>query len=196
MNNILSIIRSSLNGDAIAQIGYNLGEGIGKTHVAVGTALPVLISALSNRAGQDSGESLGNALNRDHDGEILRDVNSFIRAGDFSDGSDILGHVLGDKKPQTARAISNSTGLNAGKADTLLDMLAPIVMGAVGKLKKARQFDSQELAELLAGEEEAIDMKLPGVISTVGVFLNKDSDGDSEVTDLMARARNPLNEFF
>ena len=29
MNSILSIIRSSLDGDAIAQIGDSLGEGIG-----------------------------------------------------------------------------------------------------------------------------------------------------------------------
>ena len=193
MNNILSIIRSSLDGEAIATIGDNLGEGLGKTHVAVGTALPVLISALSIRAGEDNGERLGIALDRDHDGEILRDVNSFIRAGDFSDGSEILGHVLGDKKPQTARAISSSTGLNAGKADALLDMLAPIVMGAVGKMKKVRQYDSQQLAELLAGEEEAIDRKLPGVISTVGVFLTQDGDGESELTALMDRGRNLLN---
>ena len=196
MNSILSIIRSSLDGDAIAQIGDNLGEGLGKTHVAVGTTLPVLISALSNRARKDNGESLGSALDRDHDGEILRDVSSFFSAGDFSDGGGILGHVLGDKKPQTARASSNSTGLNAAKADALLDMLAPIVMGAVGKVKTAHQFDSQGLTELLAGEEREIDKRLPGVISTVGVFLDKDGDGESELTDLMARGRNLLTEFF
>lgn len=195
VNGIMSIVRSSLGGDAIAEISDSLGEGLGKTAVAAGTALPMLISALSYQAGQDNGEALRNALERDHDGEILRDVKSFVAAGDFSAGGDILGHVLGDRKSKTARAISNSTGMTAGNVDRLLDMLAPVVMGAVGKIKKARRLDSQNIADLLTNEETEIDRQLPGVISAVGVFLDTDKDGETELTDLMVRGRNLLTKF-
>ena len=196
MDSILDIVRSSLDGGTIAEMGDSLGEGLGKTQVAVGTALPVLITALSRRASEDNGEALASALDRDHDGEILRNIKSFVAEGDFSDGGNILGHVFGDKRPQTARALSNSTGLEMGKADTLMEMLAPVVLGAVGKIKRARHIDSQGVSKLLADEESVIDKQLPGVISVVGVFLDKDGDGETELTDLMAHGRNMLNRYF
>lgn len=195
MNGIMSIVRSSLSGDAIAEISDSLGEGLGKTAVATGTALPMLISALSHRAGRDCGQALGDALERDHDGEILRDVKSFVAGGNFADGGDILGHILGNRKSETAQAISNSTGMAAGNADTLLEMLAPVVMGALGKIKRARRLEPKNIADLLASEETEIDKELPGVISTVGVFLDTDEGGETELTDLMVRGRNLLSKF-
>ena len=192
MSSIMGIIRSSLDGDAIAEIGNNLGEGLGKTHLAVITALPVLVTALSQRASKDSGEGLSDELDRGHDGEILRDASSFFAAGEFADGDRILDHVLGDKRTPAARAVANSAGMAEGKTDELLEMLAPIVLGAVGKMKKARQFDASMLSEVLANEEKEIEKQLPGVISVVGEFLDQNGDDESELTRLISRGRNNL----
>jgi len=196
MNSILHVIHSSLSGATMGEISDSLEEGLGKTVIATGSALPVLISALSQQARRDNGEALGNALERDHDGEILRDIRAFVAAGDFSDGGNILGHLLGDKKSQTAQAISTTSGMRIGNADTLLDMLAPVIMGAVGKVKIARRLDSQDITELLADGEKEINEQLPGVISAVGVFLDKDGDGQTELAELMAHGRGILTKFF
>ena len=191
----MGIIRSSLDGDAIAEIGNTLGEGLGKTHLAVITALPVLVTALSQRASKDNGEALSVALDRGHDGEILRDASSFFAAGEFTDGDRILDHVLGEKRSPATRAIANSSGMAEAKTEQLLEMLGPVVLGAVGKMKKARQFDASVLTEVLVDEGKEIDKQLPGVISVVGEFLDKDGDDESELTRLMSQGRNHLKNF-
>ena len=191
----MGIIRSSLDGDAIAEIGNNLGEGLGKTHLAIITALPVLVTALSQRANKDNGEALSDALDRGHDGEILRDASSYFAAGEFADGDRILDHVLGEKRSSATRAIANSAGMAEGKTEQLLEMLGPVVLGAVGKMKRARQFDASDLTEVLADEGKEIDKQLPGVISVVGEFLDKDGEDESELTRLMSQGRNHLKNF-
>ena len=191
----MGIIRSSLDGDAIAEIGNNLGEGLGKTHLAVITALPVLVTALSQRASKDNGEALSDALERGHDGELLRDASTFFAAGEFTDGDRILDHVLGEKRSSATRAIANSSGMAEGKTERLLEMLAPVMLGAVGKMKKARQFDASVLTEVLVDEGKEIDKQLPGVISVVGEFLDKDGDDESELTRLISQGRNNLKNF-
>lgn len=195
MGSIMDIIRSSLDGDAIAEIGDSIGEGLGKTHLAVITALPVMVTALSQRARQDNGEALGEALDQDHDGEILRDVSAFVAAGQFADGDKILHHVLGEKRSSAARAIATSAGMGEAKTGELLEILAPVVLGAVGKVKKARRFGAAEMMAMLATEEQKIDRQLPGVISVVGEFLDTDGDGEMELARLISRRRNHLKNF-
>ena len=195
MNNIIGVIRTSLDAKAIAEMSEQINEGHAKTQLAVSAALPVLIGALSRQASRDSGYALANALARDHDGEILRDVSEFIAAGDFVDGDRILTQVLGERQTPTANAVANTAGLESGKAEAVMSMLAPVVMGAVGKFRRARQTDPAALTDLLAEEERHIDKQLPGVISAIGVFLDADGDGEAELTDLLAHGRRGLSRF-
>lgn len=51
------------------------------------------------------------------------------------DGSGILKHILGGKQSGAIDMISQKSGLDSSSAGSLLSMLAPLVVGALGKGK-------------------------------------------------------------
>ncbi|MFT5144220.1 MAG: hypothetical protein ACI84D_002852 [Thalassolituus oleivorans] len=59
-------------------------------------------------------------------------------------------------------------------------MLAPMVMGALGKAKKDQGLDAGALAGLLGQEKESLVNKAPALGGIMGML---DADGDGSVTD-------------
>ncbi len=196
MESLFDMVRSSLGNDAVRQISNELGQDTKKTEDAVSAALPMLIGALSKSARNDNADGLARALERDHDGAILNNVQDFVRNGNFADGAGILGHVLGSKKEQAAAAVGGSAGMENEKASSLMAMLAPVVMGALGKVKREQGLDAGALTRVLAGEEREIEKKAPGVMGALSGMLDADGDGDTDMADLLAQGRRTLSRFF
>jgi len=63
------------------------------------------------------------------------------------------------------------------KAGQLLAMLAPLVMGALGRAQQERGLDAGGLTNLLVGEQEQLKQSAPGVMGALGRFLDRDGDG-------------------
>ncbi len=102
------------------------------------------------------------------------------------DGEGILGHLLGAKKPAVAEGVSKASGLDSGQATKLLATLAPIVMGALGKVKKERSLDAGGLANMLSGERQELEKKMPNT-SVGGLLSMLDSDGDGDLSDELGK---------
>ena len=193
MSGILDILTQQLGGDAIRQMSRQLGADEGTTQSAIAGALPVLIGALSKNAAKPGGaEALRNALENDHDGSILDNLGSILggsSAGVSSrslDGAGILGHILGGDRGKVESGLSQATGLDAGSAGQLLAMLAPLVMGALGRTQRQKGLDTGGLADLLNGERRRAKAVAPsGLGGLVGSFL--DADGDGDYTDDVAK---------
>ena len=81
--------------------------------------------------------------------------------------------------------ISQISGLNSGKAGNLMAMLAPIVMGMLGKQKRQRNLDTGGLASILANAAGAQRQSGGLVTSLISGLLDQDGDGSS--VDDMAR---------
>ena len=83
------------------------------------------------------------------------------------------------RRQQTVQTgLSQATGLDAGKTGQLLTMLAPLVMGALGKAKRENQLDSNGLSTMLTGEQERLREQSPGVMGALSRFLDQDNDGN------------------
>ena len=59
----------------------------------------------------------------------------------------------------------------------LLSMLAPLVMGALGKAQRERKLDPGGLAGMLGGEHQRAADAAPGVMGMLVKFLDRDHDG-------------------
>jgi hypothetical protein len=160
--------------------------------------MPVLMSALASNARKpDGAQSLSSALERDHDGGILDDLGGFLSNPGSVNGAGILGHVLGGKQPTVEKGVAKSSGLDAGSVAKLLPILAPIVMGALGKKKRQDHLDGQGLSNMLGQERQQIEKTVPKM-DVVGKFLDTDGDGDLDLGDLgsLAKSTGLLGKLF
>lgn len=175
---VLEMIQQKLGGQAVEQISRRIGADTGTTGNAIDAALPLLLAAMARNTKDDSqARSLDAAVSQDHDGSVLDDVPGYLNQDQTGAGAGILQHVLGGKQATVQQGLGQATGLGAGQTGQLLKMLAPLVMGALGRAKQERGLDAGGLSGLLSGESNNLKQSAPGIMNTVGRFLDRDGDG-------------------
>lgn len=188
MSSIFDMIVQDIGTSGAGVIADKLGisESVAQTAIAAG--LPMILGALGrNSADQAGAEALDRALARDHDGSILNDLLGALGgSGQVDAGSAILNHVLGNKQTVASRALGQSAGIDASSANELLAMLAPIVLGELGKTKQQQGLNASDLSQLLQGERKTADSQLGGLSRLL------DMDGDGDVTDDMLKMGSSL----
>ncbi len=178
---------------AVNEISNTVGAQPNLVNSAIQMALPALINGLANNAQTPQGaESLNTALNQ-HDGGILNSLgglgglaSAILGGGQPAspqlNAGGILGHILGGNQGQVTQQISNQSGLNMGQVAQILMILAPIVMGYLGKQKQENNLDAGGLTQILGQQQQQIQQ------SPQGGFLQNmlDGDGDGSITDDIA----------
>ncbi len=127
-------------------------SGISKNQIIalLAVAAPLVISYLRNKS-QDANEAeaLNNALDKDHDGSILDNPSQAIERE--SEGNSILDHIFGSNKTNVENQLSANTGISMDKIGPILAMLAPVIMGYIGKEKQQNNVGAGGLGDLLGG---------------------------------------------
>lgn len=196
MPSLFETLTQSLGSHAVGQLGQQIGADHASTSTAVATALPMLIGALARNASQPQGaEALAGALARDHDGSILDDVQGYLASGGAAgaaaapgaglDGAGILGHLLGGQRSAVEAAVGQTSGLSADSSARLLELLAPLVMGSLGRTANTQGLDASGLAGLLGQEHQNLTQS--GAIMS-GLMNLLDSNHDGSVVDDLANA--------
>lgn len=183
---VMDALLPLLQGGNLQQVSRQLGIGEDQAGTAIKAALPLLVGAMQRQASSPGGlDSLAGALDRDHDGSVLDDIGGFLGSGgSAAAGAGILGHVLGGRQSNVAASLGKSTGLDSGQILQLLAMLAPLVMGALGRAKRqAPAGGGGGLADILGGATRQMDQQAPDLMSSLGRMLDADGDG-SAVDDL------------
>jgi hypothetical protein len=177
--NINDILNQAISSSTIGQLSQNLGTDDQTTSNAVQAALPMLLGALTqNSSNSEGASSLLSALDRDHDGSILDDLGGFLGSNNTGLGSGILGHVLGSRLGAAQSAVSQASGLDENRTTSLLMMLAPIVMGALGRAKRQGGLDENSLSESLGGATKQVASD-SSVLDTISQVLDSNHDGSS-----------------
>lgn len=181
--NLTGLLNDALGGDSVSQISQQLGADEGTTGNAIQAALPMLLGALANNSSTEEGAaSLHNALG-DHDGSILGDLAGFLGNAASGPGAGILGHVFGGSQGVAEQQVSQASGLDLGKVGPLLMMLAPIVMGALGRGQREAGVGAGDLAGILGGAAQQTGSSSP-LMGILGQVLDRDHDG-SAVDDVV-----------
>lgn len=187
MNDLLELVTGSLDESTLRQLGAKVGASPAQAGTAVATALPLLLGALQRNAGSSGGAvSLLGALDRDHDGSILDDLAGFLGQGPSGSGLRSLEHIFGGKLAPVESAVARTSGLGTGQVEKLLAMLAPLVLGALGKMRSQDGVDAGGLGDLLGGAVGRMQQQSPGLGGLLGGLLDADGDG-SVVDDLLEK---------
>ncbi len=172
-----------------------------KTQAAAAGIVSTLIGALATNAATPKGaESLDKALERDHDGSILDDVIGMLSGNrqpasqKALNGAGIISHILGDRSNGAADMIGKASGLDSGKVNNLMMILAPLVMGTLGKTKKQQGLNVSDLAGLLTRTKNEHVQENP-TMALLTRFLDRDGDG-SIVDDVANIGMKMLGNFF
>lgn len=177
MSDLLEGLAKQFGGDTIGQISNLLGAPQEQTGNAVAAALPMLLGSMMGAAQKPEGaNALFGALQGDHDGSILDMLGPLLSGGYASralgsDGGRILGHVLGNNRGTVEQAVSRGAGVEQGLVSKLLPLLAPIVMGYIGKRITGGGLDAGGLGSLLGQEREQArqqDAGLGGLLDMLG----------------------------
>ena len=186
MDFISQMITQQLAGSASHQIASRLGISEGTAQTAVSVAVPLLLAALARNASQPGGaQALHQAVANDHDGSIFDNLSSYLGNPQSGNGAGILGHVLGGDQGNVQNNLAQATGLDQSSAGSLMELVAPLVMGAVGQQQQQNGFDSAGLANYLGEQQQQQQAASPDMMGMLSSML--DSNKDGSVTDDLAR---------
>jgi hypothetical protein len=136
LNDLIQSVFAGGNLDAISQ---HLGTSNDETASGVAAALPALLGALAGNASTERGEQkLASVLERDHDGSLLDSLGGMLAGslgGRATNGAGIVGHLFGDdnSQGQVVNNLAGKSGVNPALIAKLMPLLAPLVMGWLGK---------------------------------------------------------------
>jgi hypothetical protein len=191
-NDILGSLMDQLGSGGVEQIGRAVGVSDGDVTNVLAGAIPAMMAGLTrNTASSGGADALLGALDRDHDGSILDDVAGYLGGGgNLADGAGILGHIFGGRTTNVERTVSRSSGVDLGAVTQIMSMVAPLLMGALGKAKRQQGFDASGLAAALGQTQERARGTSPSAVDMFTRMLDSDGDGDS--TDDMVKMGSSL----
>ena len=186
MSSILDSLQNHLGPDTIQQISNQIGSDPAATQNAIGMALPMLLSGLSSNAAQPEGAAALDTALGQHDGSILDNLGGLLGgAAGGGIGGAILGHILGSKRTPVEEGVARGSGLNTQQVGKLLILLAPIVMGVLGRMKQQGGMSADQLPDVLNRGKADLEARAP---STGGLGAMLDQNRDGSIADDVLRA--------
>lgn len=201
MFSLQDLLGPAQGAQAVEQISQNVNAEPSAVNAAIQAALPMILGGLANQAATPQGaQSLDQALQRDHDGSLLDNLGGLggmIFGGQQAppprqaDAGGILGHIFGGSQGQVAEQVSGQSGLDKGQVAQIIMMLAPIVMGYLGRQRQQQGVGADGLGGLLGGLLGGQPASIPQAGNASGGWLDRDGDGSS-MDDIASMAFNYL----
>jgi uncharacterized protein DUF937 len=168
--NLVSYIMQFLTPDLIGRIAAALGLDRNDAQTGIAAAVPALLAALGGVAAKPGGaQSLVDTIKQQSG--VVDSFGSMVGTGNPSSfvdkGSSLLMSLLGSHDQSAlAGAIGSFAGVGHSGGSSLLGMLAPLVMGLIGKQVGPR-LDVGGLSNLFASQKEQIAQALPRGMSNL-----------------------------
>jgi hypothetical protein len=192
MNFITQMITQQIAGVAARALSQRLGVSEATAQGAVQIAVPLILAALARNAARPEGaKELHEAVNKDHDGSVFENLGGYLGNPQTANGAGILGHVFGEQQGTVQNNLAQATGLDPNAAGSILETVAPLVMGAVGQTQRQNELDAGGLSDFLDTQRKQTETAAPDVMGALNSML--DSNHDGSVTDDVGRL---LGNFF
>ncbi len=188
MDVLTQTIMQQLSGKVLSGIGKKVGIDEKTVQTALAIGMPLLVAALAKNASEPEGaQALHKALSNDHDGSILNNVSGYLKNPQAANGAGILGHVLGNQQPVVAQGLAQNTGMTSDQVAQLLQIAAPLVMGALGSQQQQQGLDPQGLSSFLGNQQQQAQQSQPDLMGSINTLLDANRDG-SALDDILGMA--------
>jgi hypothetical protein len=183
--NLIDTVRNYITPEVEERAASHLGESREAIHKAVGAAVPALFYSYAHRA--ESGDAAG--LFADAKAAAthnLAESSATLFAGGATDqpkGSPWGGNLLGGNFDSLLGAIATYSGVKRESANSLMGLLGPLSLGALGQHAIDRNLDANGLSSFLSGQKSAIQSALPQGLNTGLQFTADPRVAATPVTD-------------
>ncbi len=180
--NLLDIVKNQIGNSIASKAANLLGENAAATQKAMAVLLPSVLGGMANQATTLSGaDNLLGMINKGgHDGSLLNSLGKVLENGGeteylLKNGSKTINILFGDKVSDIAHWVASHAGIKSGSAWSLLNLAAPILMGAISKnMDNSRSASS--LVSLLGSQlpflKKAIPNELLGILGLSQLSLS------------------------
>ena len=163
-NSIVSTISRLLTPEVVGKLASASGLDRSITQTAVGAAIPSLLNALTDLVARPGGaRKLANAV-AEQPTDVLASIGSNRASADR--GTNLLSSLLGGGALGVLTStVSRFLGVSEGQMRSLMGLLAPLVMGTLGREQRAAGLDANGLAQMLIGQKSEISSAMPAGLS-------------------------------
>jgi OmpA-OmpF porin, OOP family len=161
--NLFGELKELLVGEVANKAANLLGEKEEKVKIAIEGLVPTFVGGLMKRASNEAGATtLMNVVKKgNHDGSIIEQLDDLLKnkesfAGFVEKGNSVVSMLLPDKKSSIATMISQFAGVRNSSATALLSVVAPLVIGKLGKMVTSQGLDKTGLANIILDQRSSL----------------------------------------
>ncbi len=186
---LMQMVKGAITQQVANKIGSAVGLPSGKSSSVIDTASAALLGSVLNKASSADGAKSMFDLAKNTDFSVLDKLGDLVGgSGAASDGfqkagGNILDSVLGGNKASIIGTLAKALGLDSGMISKLLGMLAPVIMGVIGKQVMSQGLDAAGLGKLLGSQKSSLSNFLPNNLTKDLGFNNLLSGASGAVSD-------------
>jgi outer membrane protein OmpA-like peptidoglycan-associated protein len=191
--NFLDVVKSQLSPSMVQTASSVIGADSSTTQKALSGALPAVVGGLINQSSTPSGASqLYSSISRpelDPD-ELQRSAGaSPDGVRDLSQkGQGLLGSIFGGSHSGIVDLLGRFSGLGGTQTSGLLGLVAPLVMGLLGRHARQSSMDAGGLSRFLGSQKESVLQALPPGLSGIGSMLGLTPKAEPRVAEPVREA--------
>jgi Bacterial protein of unknown function (DUF937)/PRC-barrel domain len=180
-DNIVATISRFLTPEILGKMATATGLDDATAQKAASASVPAILGGLADLAAKPGGaRQLANAV-ADQPSGLLSTLASAIggNAQLQEKGSGILASLLGSGTLGTlVTSVSKFAGIGEGSARSLMGLLAPVVLGILGREQRSGNMEASGLARMLMDQKDQISAALPaGFSSMLGAKSTREDIG-------------------
>jgi hypothetical protein len=170
--NLVSSIMQFLTPDMVAKIARTLGIDPDVAQKVVSAAVPAILASFAGLAAKPAGaQQLSETLEQQRP-DMLSQTTGAIGGPDqkaiADTGTSLLSTLLGGGGLNgLVSAVSNFAGINQSASKTVLGLIAPMVVGALGQQQRSGGLDANGLANLLSSQKDQIAAAMPSGLANM-----------------------------
>ena len=175
---LMDMLLQNLTGDTIGKMASQIGGDQNKMGEVLAVLTPLLTNEVKNKLADPNVDSVP-ILEKVSDPNIqsaIENPTEFLdRENIVEEGNNILSYITGSKEKSTqiASAVAQQTGFDLSSIKRLLPIVAPLIMGTLGKA--------------MGGSQNALTSDTKSQESSLLSFLDFDNDG-SIIDDVIGMA--------
>lgn len=174
MPSILDLVRDTVTPEITRTIGTVVGETPDATRDTLRAAVPSVLAGVIDTASTPAGAERVRSLiadggygagTLDHLGSMLGQAGSADTL--VKSGTRLLSSLFGSRMDGITDLVANAGGVRRSSASTILGLVAPIVMGVIGKQIAGRGLDASGLLNMLSGQRASILSAAPAGLAAL-----------------------------